>query len=125
MTDGRVPMAKIKVQAGDFNKGDASYSFGMITLKTKEHSFLGENMKVKDTFEAVEIATEESAVKLGGAVGWGAAGALLAGPVGLLAGAVLGGRGKDVVFVAKLKDGRKFMGQTDSKTFTKLKAEVF
>lgn len=118
-------MAKIKVLAGDFSKGDASYSFGMITLKTKEHSFLGENMKVKDTFEAVEIATEESAVKLGGAVGWGAAGALLAGPVGLLAGAVLGGRGKDVVFVAKLKDGRKFMGQTDSKTFTKLKAEVF
>jgi hypothetical protein len=38
---------------------------------------------------------------------------------------VLGGRGKDVVFVAKLKDGRKFMGQTNSKTFTKLKAEVF
>jgi hypothetical protein len=82
-------------------------------------------MKVQEFFESVEIAAQHNALKVGGAVGWGAAGAILAGPVGLLAGAVLGGRGKEVVFVAVLKDGRKFLGQTDSKTFAALKAAVF
>ncbi|SRR6266567_4080820 len=118
-------MATIKVLAGDFLKGDAHYAFGSITLKTKEHWLAGKNMTVKDVFESVEIATEESVAKVGSAVGWGTAGLVLAGPLGLLAGAMLGGRGKDVTFVAKLKDGRKFLARTDSKTFTNLQAKVF
>jgi hypothetical protein len=82
-------------------------------------------MKAEEFFESIEIAAQHNSVKVGGAVGWGAAGAVLAGPFGLLAGAVLGGRGKQVVFVAVLKDGRRFLGQTDSKTFAALKTAVF
>lgn len=53
-------------------------------------------------------------------------GALALGPAGLLAGLLLGGeKSKDVTFVAKFKDGRKFLGTTDNKTFTKLQAAVF
>ena len=75
--------------------------------------------------ESIEKATEESVKRLGGSVGWGAAGAVLLGPVGLLAGLLAGGRGMDVTFVARFKDGRKLLGTTDSKTFVKLQAAVF
>lgn len=117
-------MAKIKVHAGDFLKGDGQLSFGSLILKTKEHSFIGETIPVTN-LEAVEIATEESVKKLGGTIGWGTVGWLLLGPVGLLAGLLAGGRKKEVTFVAKFKDGRKLLASTDSKTYTKLQAAVF
>jgi hypothetical protein len=117
-------MGKIKVLAGDFT-GDGSYSGGRITLRPRDRPSPAHRMVVRDFFESVEVAAQHNVVKVGGAVGWGAAGALLAGPLGLLAGAVLGGRGRDVVFVAVLKDGRRFLAQTDAKTYTQLRAEVF
>ena len=117
-------MAKVKVHAGDFLKSDGQYSFGSLTLKTTKHSFIGETIPITK-LEAVEIATEENVKKLAGTVGWGAAGALILGPVGLLAGLLLGGKKKEVTFIAKFKDGRKLLASTDSKTFTKLQASVF
>jgi hypothetical protein len=117
-------MGKIKVLAGDFT-GDGSYSGGRITLRPKENPTPAHRMVVRDFFESIEVAAQHNVVKLGGAVGWGAAGALVAGPLGLLAGAVLGGRGRDVLFVAVLKDGRKLLAQTDSKTYAQLRASVF
>src|SRR6185312_15461439 len=103
-------MAKIKVHAGDFLAEDGQFSslFGNLVLKTKEHSFVGETIPLTQ-LEAVEIASEESVKKLGGTIGWGAAGGLLLGPVGLLAGLLLGGRKKEVTFIAKFKDGRKVL----------------
>ncbi len=117
-------MAKVKVHAGDFLEGDGQFSFGSLVLKTKEHSFLGETIPITE-LDVVDVATEENVKKLGGTVGWGAAGALILGPVGLLAGLLLGGKKKQVTFVAKFKDGRKLLASTDSKTFTKLQAAVF
>ena len=117
-------MAKVKVHAGDFIKGDGQYSFGSLILKTKEHNIIGETIPITES-ESVEIATEERVKKLGGTVGWGAAGALILGPVGLLAGLLLGGKRKEVAFIAIFKDGRKLLATVDSKTFTKLQAAVF
>jgi len=117
-------MANVKVHAGDFLEGDGEYNFGSLTLKTKEHNFLGETIPITE-LETVEIATEESVKKLGGTIGWGAAGAVILGPVGLLAGLLLGGKKKQVTFTVKFKDGRKLLASTDSKTFTKLQAAVF
>ena len=76
-------------------------------------------------FSSVELASEENVKKMGGTMGWGAVGALALGPVGLLAGLVLGGKSKDVTFIAIHKDGRKFMATTDSKTYTKIQAALF
>ena len=112
-------MAKIKVLAGDFLEGDSQYSSGSLILKTKEHSFLGETIPITE-LETVDIATEESVKKLGGTVGWAVAGAVILGPVGLLAGLLLGGKKKEVTFIAKFRDGRKLLASTDSKTFTTL-----
>lgn len=72
----------------------------------------------------VEAASEESATRIAGAVGWGAAGALMFGPVGLLAGALLGGKGKDVTFVCRLKDGRKFIATGPEKVFNIINTAV-
>jgi hypothetical protein len=117
-------MAKVTVHAGDFLKGDGQFSFGSLILKTTEHSWIGETIPINQ-LETVEVASEESVKKIGGTIGWGAAGALVLGPVGLLAGLLLGGNKKEITFVAKFKDGRKLLATTDSGTFTKLQAAVF
>jgi len=119
-------MAKITVHAGDFLKGNGDYHFGSFVLhteKTRGH-LVGEAIH-NSQLELIEAASEESVKKLGGAIGWGAAGAVILGPVGLLAGLLLGGKKKEVTFVAKFKDGRKLLATTDSKTYTKLMAAVF
>jgi len=47
------------------------------------------------------------------------------GPMGLLAGLMLGGRKKEVTFVARFKDERKLLATTDRKTFIALQAAAF
>jgi len=118
-------MAKIRIHAGDFLPNrDGQLTFGSLVLPTAEKAFAGEAISITK-LESVEVATEESVKRLGGTVGWGVAGAVVLGPVGLLAGLLLGGKGKDVTFAATFKDGRRLLATTDSKTFTKLKAQVF
>jgi hypothetical protein len=113
----------IKVLAGDF-VGQGRYADGRITLRPREAPSPAHRMVVKDFFQSIELASQHDVVSLGGAVGWGAAGALLAGPAGLFAGAILGGRGKRVTFLGDLKDGRRVLGQTDARTFTALRAAL-
>lgn len=117
-------MAKIKVHAGDFLKGEGQLSFGSFVLKTQAHPRVGETISLTK-LEMVDTASEENVKKVGGTIGWGAAGAVLLGPVGLLAGLLLGGRKKEVTFVAKFKDGRKLLATTDSGTYTQIRAAVF
>ncbi|MEI8372669.1 MAG: hypothetical protein WCJ35_07525 [Planctomycetota bacterium] len=117
-------MAKVTVHAGDFLTGAGQFIFGALTLKTAEHSWIGETILVSQ-LETIDVASEDSVKKLGGTICWGAAGALVLGPVGLLAGLLLGGRKKEVTFVAKFKDGRKLLATTDNGTFIKLQAAVF
>lgn len=117
-------MSKVTVHAGDFLKGDGQFSFGSLILKTTAHAFLGETISVTE-LECVEIASEDSVKKMGGTIGWGAAGALILGPVGLLAGLLLGGKKKEVTFIATFKDGRKLMATTDSSTYLKMQAATF
>ncbi len=44
--------------------------------------------------------------------------------IGAIAGALLGSNAKKVVFVARLKDGRKFMGRTSPRVYTQLQAAL-
>ncbi len=113
-------MATIKVLAGDLPKGNCNYQWGQL-----QFGFLKQKVISDTELETVEIATEESVKKIGGTVGWGVAGAVILGPVGLLAGLLLGGKNKEVTFVAKFKSGKKIFASTDSKTFTKLQSVSF
>lgn len=117
-------MSKVVVHAGDFLAVDGQLVYGGIVLKTKEHSLLGERIPLSQ-LASVEVASEENAKRMVGTIGWGAAGALALGPVGLLAGLLLGGKKKEVTFVAVFKDGRRLLATTDSSEFTKLRAAVF
>ena len=116
-----------EVHAGDFKKGkDHQYLAGKpgnLIMKS-QGKFFREKIPVSEIQE-LEPASEESVKRIGGTVGWGAVGGVLLGPVGLLAGLLAGGRGKDVTFVCKLKDGRKFMATASSKIYTELSAVIF
>lgn len=124
-------MANMQIHAGDFTKGKATISandmaFSFTCAWAPGDGFLGKTHSfTKRDVEEVSIATEENVKRLGGTVGWGVAGAALLGPIGLLAGLLLGGKGKDVTFIMRFKDGRKMLSTTDSKTFTKLAAMAF
>lgn len=123
-------MATIKVIAGDLATGKWYFSsvLGHATMSipsTTEHLWKGERVDLNEDLERVELQTEDNIKKLGGTAGWGLAGAALLGPVGAIGGILLGGRGKEVMFAAYLKDGRKFLGTTDGKTWQKLSALTF
>lgn len=120
-------MSAIKIHAGDFQHirlGQSWLGKKRLELFYKGGPLLGEKLDLKELKE-VTIANEESVKKIGGTVGWGVAGGVLLGPVGLLAGLLLGGKKKEVTFVAQIKDGRKFMGTASSQDFRTLQAAVF
>lgn len=116
-------LGRIDVHAGDFKEGkDSQYVHGKFHMK-KKGAFFRETIPSSQV-EKVELASEESVVSVGGAAGWGLAGSVLLGPAGLLAGLILGGKGKDVTFVCKFKDGRKFLGTASASVFHELQKAV-
>lgn len=128
-------MSVIKISAGDFLKDAEGYFyppkewFVLPARKTTPIGFtnlwLETDYIPADNVEELEVASEESIKRIGGTLGWGAVGAVALGPVGLLAGLVLGGKGKKVGFVVKFKDGRKLLATTDAKTFHAIQAGAF
>lgn len=123
-------MAKIKVEAGDIDKGSWTFSgmFGtavMSRTSTSAHPWKGESINLSLELESVDLLDEEKVKKLAGTAGWGVAGAVLLGPLGAVGGILLGGNKKEIAFAAYLKDGRKFMAITDGGTWKKLMAITF
>jgi hypothetical protein len=114
-------MSKITVISGDFLAGDAEFQSGLFTLK----SALKPSLELKiplSKLESLETATEEVVSKKGSAIRWGLAGALLLGPIGLVAGWLLCDKEREVTFYAKFKDGRCLLATTDSDTYSKISA---
>ena len=119
-------MASISIHAGDFPIGKHSTNGGAISLAWQPgDGLLGKTVVLIGQVSEVALASEENVKRVGGTIGWGLAGATMLGPVGLLAGLLLGGSGKDVTFILKMKDGRKMMATTDAKIFTKIQALIF
>lgn len=116
-------MAVFEVIEGDFPKGYSSYLSPTKSFMMKWHSGQPLMIPARDV-EFFAVASEESVKKAGGTIGWGIAGAAIFGPVGLLAGAVLGKRSKTVTFVLKFSNGRKFMAKADEKAFAELMMAV-
>ena len=75
-----------------------------------------------DRIAEIRQITEENRKDFLGAAGWAAAGGLALGPLGLLAGAVFGGRHKAIYFAVKLDDGRRAVIQTSPKEWAKIMA---
>ena len=104
-----------KYLAGDFPAGTTASEIGakiVLTLPAEDpgkFQWLPTTLVVNDNIADVQIITEENKQHLLPKVGWGIAGLALLGPVGALAGLILGGRGKEVCALCTLSDGRKIM----------------
>ena len=87
----------------------------------------------KGDCEFIDFANQVSSIERpglpvtneGAAFGLGVAGMVLAGPVGALAGALLGGSTKDVLLTVTFKDGRKVLIQALEPDLGKIQAVVF
>lgn len=116
----------IKVHAGSFReKGSHQYlnRFFLMETNSKKFGIIDRREKIHvSNLAELEIASEENVKKMAGTVGWGIAGGLVLGPVGLLAGLLMGGKKKEVTFVAKFKDNRKMLATTDNKTYLQITA---
>jgi len=113
-----------KVHTGDFKKGDHHQFLANQFIMKIEGQFFREKIDASQ-IEELEIATEENVKRLSGTVGWGIVGGVLLGPVGLLAGLLAGGRGKDITFICRFKDGRKFLATAPAKVYTQISASIF
>lgn len=81
-------------------------------------------IKFKD-MSRVEIATEREVKRLSGTVGWGVVGGAALGPLGLLAGVLLGGKGKEVTFIIRLRDDSALLARASAQTYELILASVF
>ena len=116
-------MSNLKVHAGDFQKHSATYNYGQFSFLSPLGVWSKVRYSVAD-IEDLDKASEESVKRLGGTIGWGVAGGVLLGGVGLLAGLLAGGKGTDVHFVVKFNDGKKALCSLDSKSFTDLSGRL-
>ncbi len=113
-------MAKLKVVGGDIPKQNVSIKKQSIGQVIVFKTISGDT--VQDAIDSAELITAKNKVEFGSAVGWGTVGALLAGPLGMAAGAILGGRGSKVWVAIKLVAGREFIVETDPATYAKLRS---
>jgi hypothetical protein len=116
-------LGSLKVHAGEFKdaKG-ANFVAGQFVFATGV--FSSEKLPAAEVAE-LDVASEESVKRMGGAIGWGLVGGLALGGIGAIAGLLAGGRSKEVTFVCKFKDGRRLLATTDSKTYTEIQAACF
>lgn len=117
----------IKVHAGDFSKNGCHHfmnNYFLLETASKKFGLINDKREKKhiSSLAEIAIASEENVKKMAGTVGWGIAGGLVFGPAGLLAGLLMGGKKKEVTFVAKFKDNRKMLATTDNKTYLEISA---
>lgn len=118
---------EFKIHAGDFSTNyKGMFTSGMFSMPPENDMWgLKKERYMPNQVEEIAEASEENVKRLAGTVGWGAAGALILGPVGLLAGLLAGGRKKEVTFIVKFSDGKKALCTADSKLYTKMLASKF
>jgi hypothetical protein len=122
-------MASVEVLGGDIQKGKwnlvAVFGQCSMTMANPKDMFKPFELNLNKEVQSVEMMDEEKLKKLGGTAAWGLAGALVLGPLGAIGGMLLGGNKKEVTFACHLKDGRKFLATTDSKSWHKIAGLTF
>lgn len=86
---------------------------------------LMKNLKLdSSTIDQIEVVDEESQKSMGSAVARGAAGALLLGPLGVVAASTAKAKGVHVVAV-QFKDGKRSLMELDDTRFKAIKLAMF
>lgn len=105
---------------GDFQQGTTTeYSVSKLYILDGGHSEHRVEI-TKDHLKDIEQLTEENRQKWFAKAGWGLAGALAFGPIGIAAGLFLGGKGKKYSVVCTLSDNRSFMAEVSDDVYKKL-----
>jgi hypothetical protein len=114
---------QFKIIAGDF-RTNAKHQFVNDTLLLFEVGGWGFKAKKYPSAHivGVEEVSSDNTRGAGGTVGWGIAGALVAGPLGAVAAGYLGGKKDEVTFICRLSDGKQFVGVMKKSIFVKLSA---
>lgn len=116
-------LGQFKIIAGDF-RTDMKHQFVGNVLMLHEVGGWGFSAKKYPVqrIAAIEEVNSDTDRKVGGTLGWGVAGALVAGPLGAVAAGYFGGKKNDVTFICQLDDGKQFVGVMKKSLFSSLAA---
>lgn len=119
----------MKVLAGDWQADSPiavkkSFTGKWQALMISAGMFKVDTIPMSDITE-FQVVTEENKASILGKVGWGAAGLVVLGPLGLLAGVLGGGNKRDRLMVIKMRDGRSAMIKGNSADAEALMAATF
>lgn len=115
-------MSHFKIMGGDLPKTTALITvFGALQLSAPRPGFTlrTDTYDLKNNIALIEQITEDNKNKVLSKAGWSTLGAIALGPVGLLAGLLMGGRTKYICMAVKLKSGEEFIAECDTKTYQK------
>ena len=84
--------------------------------------FKRENRELSNDIVAVEQITDDNKNSVLGKAGWGTLGAVALGPLGMLAGLLLGGKSKEICFACKLSTGESFLASGNISAYQKFVA---
>ena len=128
----------IKVIAGDIEEGQWDfhwktwkYPWTIRRLTNKAARERGptawEEYDLREHLRTAQQLDEESARSLAGAAGWGFVGGLALGPLGLVGGALFGGRQKktEVTVAFEFHDGTRFLATCKPEVWKRLRALVW
>jgi hypothetical protein len=113
---------RLNIMAGDIAEGLWEYDNGTLYKDRDFGKPATATCSLTGLVANVSLQTEQSVKKLSGTLGWGLAGAVALGPLGMVAGLVMGGNRKEVCALCELKDGRKFLATMDNKIYQQLLA---
>ncbi len=109
---------KITVIGGDIPAGDWDFNGGMISADaTMGHSDV---ISLMGEIKKLAVQTQDSVKDLEKTAWCTAAGAVLFGPLGAVAGYFAGGNRKEVLILCELKDGKKFLATMDQRIYQQM-----
>lgn len=112
-------MAKNKVIAGDYEGWDIYSMFGVLSISDNTKLFRPKIIHLNDNITHYEILDENSTKSASSALIRGGLGAVLLGPVGLLAGLSAKNK-KEKIIALRFKDGQECIVEVDKKIFEKI-----
>lgn len=81
-------------------------------------------VSVQREVKSAELITQENKSSVGSKLGWGAAGAVLLGPLGAVAGVLIGGNQTEVCFAAEMQDGKRLVATCSIGAWQSIQGEL-
>lgn len=117
-------MASIEILGGSFPAKKYFFLNSALIIPHEAGEFCKEEIH-ETNIESVEVMDEQNKSSILKKAGAGVVGGVLLGGVGLAAGLLAAGSGKEVVFLCTLKDGRHFLAKANGKIYQHFMTAAF